>query len=45
MLRKDTGILPLNKLGSIKNKGLKVNGLVEGNRWTNRRLKDTTAGV
>ena len=29
---KDIGISPLRKLDSIKNKRLKVNGLVEGNR-------------
>ena len=29
---KDIGVLPPRKSGSIKNKGLKVNKLVEGNR-------------
>ena len=29
---KDIGILPLKKSGSNKNKGLKVNRLVKGNR-------------
>ena len=29
---KDIGVLPLRKLNSIKNKRLKVNRLVEGNR-------------
>ena len=29
---KDIGVLLLRKLGSIKNKGLKANRLVEGNK-------------
>jgi len=32
MLRKRYNILLLKKSGSIKNKGLKANGLVKGNR-------------